>query len=191
MLIVSMAKQNPQEKAGRKGSGGGTDAGGGRLFGLADRLHSASIHLLRRVRSADRETGLSPQRLSALSVLVFGGPRSVGDLAAAEQVSAPTISRLVTGLEKQGLVRRRRSGEDQRVCFLEATPAGRAILEQGRRRRIEALATLLTGLAAKEIGILERAAALIEGLGGVRSAPPRGGRGPDHGKRTSKRAGQR
>ena len=62
---------------------------------VADHLHSAAIHLLRLVRRRDAETGLSPARLSALSVLVFGGPRTVGDLAADEQVRSPTMSRLV------------------------------------------------------------------------------------------------
>ena len=73
---------------------------------VADRLHSAAIHLLRRLRSEDAASGLTAPRLSALSVLVFGGPRSIGDLAAAEQVRPPTISRLVRELERDGLVTR-------------------------------------------------------------------------------------
>ncbi len=62
---------------------------------LAQRLHGAAIHLLRRLRTEDVAAGLTAPRLSALSVLVFGGPRSIGELAAAEQVRPPTISRLV------------------------------------------------------------------------------------------------
>ena len=64
-------------------------------------LHSAAIHLLRRVRKQDAATGEGPARLSALSVLVFGGPMTLGQLAAAEQVKPPTMSRIVTGLERQ------------------------------------------------------------------------------------------
>ncbi len=64
---------------------------------VADRLHSAAIHLLRRVRKQDAATGEGPARLSALSVLVFGGPMTLGQLAAAEQVKPPTMSRIVPG----------------------------------------------------------------------------------------------
>ena len=53
---------------------------------MADRLHSAAIHLLRRLRVEDEALGISAPRLSALSVLVFAGPRRVGELAEAEQV---------------------------------------------------------------------------------------------------------
>src|SRR5258708_32539206 len=70
---------------------------------LADRLHSAAIHLLRRVRSQDTVTGEGPARLSALSVLVFSGPKTLGELAAAEQVKPPTMSRIVAGLERSRL----------------------------------------------------------------------------------------
>src|SRR5215218_8569721 len=77
---------------------------GGRAFDVADRLHSAAIHLLRRLRVQDAATGVSGPRLSALSVLVFGGPRTVSALAAAEQVRVPTMTRLVQGLKREGLV---------------------------------------------------------------------------------------
>ena len=66
---------------------------------VADRLHSAAIHLLRRLRVEDEALGISAPRLSALSVLVFAGPRRVGELAEAEQVEPPT--RLVDGMERR------------------------------------------------------------------------------------------
>jgi len=72
-------------------------------FQLADRLHSAAIHLLRRVRKQDTVMAEVPARLSALSVLVFGGACTLGQLAAAEQVKPPTMTRIVRGLEKSGL----------------------------------------------------------------------------------------
>jgi hypothetical protein len=59
----------------------------------ADRLHSAAIHLLRAVRRTDAELGIGPAKLSALPVLVFGGPCSIGALARAETVRLPTMSR--------------------------------------------------------------------------------------------------
>ena len=69
------------------------------IAAIADRLHSAAIHLLRRVRKQDAATGEGPARLSALSVLVFGGgPMTLGQLAQAEQVRPPTMSRIVSGL---------------------------------------------------------------------------------------------
>src|SRR5260370_38291879 len=80
---------------------------GGEAFETADRLHSAAIHLLRRLRVRERESGIGPAQLSALSVLVLGGgPRSLGELAGAGQGRPPTMSRIVAGLERAGLVRR-------------------------------------------------------------------------------------
>src|SRR3954468_16826704 len=95
---------------------------------LANRLHSVAIHLLRRVRKEDVATALSPARLSALSVIGFAGPRTVGELAAAEQVSVPTMSRVVAALEQDGLVRREPDAHDGRTARLHATDRGMAIL---------------------------------------------------------------
>jgi DNA-binding MarR family transcriptional regulator len=116
---------------------------------IADRLHSAAIHLLRRLRVRDRESGVGPAQLSALSVLVFGGPRSLGELADAEQVRPPTMSRIVTGLERAGLVRRHAT-EDGRRIRLEASAEGTKILQEGRKRRVESLAKVLAVLSKKE-----------------------------------------
>src|SRR5712671_4482893 len=102
---------------------------------LADRLHSTAIHLLRQVRVQDAATGIAPARLSALSVLVFGGPVSLNGLARAEQVRPPTMSRIVDALESDGLVRRRTNEQDRRAVVIEATEKGAAILWQGRKRR--------------------------------------------------------
>lgn len=129
---------------------------------VADRLHSAAIHLLRLVRRVDTATGLSPARLSALSVLVFGGARTVGDLATAEQVRSPTMSRLVAEMEAAGLVTRRVGTDDRRVAMVSATPAGRRLLHAGRRRRVAELAARLEDLEEHELDLLDRAAAVIE-----------------------------
>src|ERR1700675_2974686 len=112
---------------------------------IADRLHSAAIHLLRRLRVRDRESGVGPPQLSALSVLVFGGPRSLGELADAEQVRPPTMSRIVAGLRRSGLVRRHAT-EDARRVRLEATPKGVSLMWEGRQRRVESLAKALASL---------------------------------------------
>jgi len=122
---------------------------GGETFETADRLHSAAIHLLRRLRVRDRESGVGPAQLSALSVLVFGGPRSLGELADAEQVRPPTMSRIVAGLESAGLVRRHGT-EDGRRVRLEASTKGTKILQEGRKRRVESLAKAVSSLSEEE-----------------------------------------
>ena len=127
---------------------------------IGDRLHSAAIHLLRRVRARDSMSGVGPAQLSALSVLVFGGPRSLGELADAEQVRPPTMSRIVTSLVRSGLVRRKPT-DDKRRIRLEPTAKGTKILQEGRQRRVELLAQVLQNLDPQE---LQQAADLVEFL---------------------------
>src|SRR5467141_5370325 len=95
---------------------------------IADRLHSAAIQLLRRLRVEDKALGLTGPRASALSVIVLRGPLTMSALAEAEQVRRPTISRLIDGLERRGLVRRVSHADDGRVQLVEATAAGRRLL---------------------------------------------------------------
>ena len=128
----------------------------------ADKFHSAAIHALRHVRREDPESGLSPARLSALSVLVFGGPRTLGELAAAEQVRPATMSPIVRALEGDGLVRRDSDPADGRVARLRATAAGERVMWHGRERRVANLATLLGRLSASEVKRVREAAELVE-----------------------------
>src|SRR5438270_587199 len=107
---------------------------------LADRLHSSAIRLLRRLRREDEAMGLTPARASALSIMVFGGPVTIGSLAKAEQVTAPTATRLVVGMERDGLLRREDDDQDGRVVWLHPTAKGTKLLHEGRRRRVAALA---------------------------------------------------
>lgn len=137
---------------------------GGRAERLADRLHSASIHLLRRLRRQDDASGVTAPHLSALSVLVFGGARTLGELAQAEQVRPPSMTRIVRNLERDGLVEREPHPEDRRSVRLRATDAGRRILEEGRARRVHSLAERLRALDPADVECLERAAGLIEGI---------------------------
>src|SRR6202048_2156749 len=102
---------------------------------IGDLLHSAAIHLLRKVRAQDRRAGIGPAQLSALSVLVFGGPRSLKELADTEQVRPPAMSRIVVGLERTRLLRRKATG-DKRRMLLEATARGAKILHAGGQRRV-------------------------------------------------------
>jgi DNA-binding MarR family transcriptional regulator len=127
----------------------------------AERLHSAAIRLLRRLRKADGEAGLSGPQASALSVLVFGGETTLGRLAAAEQVRPPTMSRLVKELEAAGLVQRRADPADARGVRLTATRKGREVLELGRARRLRRLVAALSARPPEERRLLAEAARLL------------------------------
>lgn len=131
---------------------------------IADRLHSAAIHLLRQVRKQDGASGEGPARLSALSVLVFGGPMTLGQLAAAEQVKPPTMSRIVTGLEQSRLAERKADSKDARRVKIHATSRGKRLLHQGRQRRIEYLASHLGQFTREELDVLDGAIKLLEGV---------------------------
>ncbi|WP_325309307.1 MarR family winged helix-turn-helix transcriptional regulator [Longimicrobium sp.] len=133
-----------------------------RVERVADRLHSASIHLLRRVRRQDDESGVTAPHLSALSVLVFGGARTLGELAAAEQVTPPSMTRIVRNLEADGLVERETDAADRRIARVRATDKGRRILADARTRRITDLAARLAALPDTDLQTLERAAEIIE-----------------------------
>ena len=128
---------------------------------LADRWHSLAIHLLRRLRREDVNAGLTGPRLSALSVVVFGGPVTLGDLAAAEQVKPPTMSRLVRALEEEGLVRREADARDGRVVRLRATTKGEILLAAGRTRRVRKLAEPFASLTDGEQSTLREAADIL------------------------------
>jgi DNA-binding MarR family transcriptional regulator len=119
-------------------------------YRIGDLLHSAAIHLLRKVRATDRSAGIGPAQLAALSVLVFGGPRSLKELAEAEQVRPPTMSRIVAGLERTRLARRKTT-DDKRRMLLQATARGKKILREGRRRRVEMLVNALEKFSADEL----------------------------------------
>ncbi len=147
-----MAKESAAK--GRQGRGSSA-------LDVAERLHSASIRLLRAVRVADEETGLSAPRLSALSVLVFGGPQSLTALARAEQVSKPTMSKLVADLEAEGLATKRADAADARGLKIEVTAKGRALMLEGRRRRLEVLRGKLEAASASERKLLAEAAELM------------------------------
>jgi DNA-binding MarR family transcriptional regulator len=130
----------------------------------ADRLHSAAIHLLRRLRREDATSGLSAPRLSALSVLVFGGPLTLGELANAEQVRPPTMTRLVTALEADGLVTREPDASDGRLTRIRATPNGRTLLLRGRARRVAALTAEVRALGPDEREVVDAAVTVLEGV---------------------------
>jgi DNA-binding MarR family transcriptional regulator len=133
---------------------------------VADRLHSASIHLLRRVAREDPRSGLGAARLSALSVIVFRGPLSLTELAEIEQVRPPTMTKIVYALQAAGLVRKEIPPDDRRSVRISATADGRRLLQLARRRRLRALTRRLRSLSKRDLATLERAAELMEQAAG-------------------------
>ena len=157
-----MSRASGTRKARQRQDDGGSRVPSPEDRRSADRLHSTAIHLLRKLRRADAATGLSAPRLSALSVIVFAGPINLKALAAAEQVRAPSMSRLVRTLEADGLVRRRQDASDGRVVHFEATAKGTRILSAGRARRVDALAQALAALSPGERATLRQALDILE-----------------------------
>ena len=134
----------------------------------ADRLHSAAIHLLRRLRREDPATGIPAPQLSALSVIVFRGPLTLGALAAAEQVRPPSMTRIVKALEQAGLVEREIDVTDRRSVWIRPTASGETVLQQGRLRRVRALAAEIASLSNEDRAALEGALPVIERITGPR-----------------------
>ncbi len=128
---------------------------------IADALHSGAIRLLRMVRVEDAHSGIGPAQLSALSVLVFAGMKTLGELAAIEQVRPPTMSRIVDGLVKQKLADRITEKTDRRSVRITPTPKGRKLLLEGKARRVRALARRLEGLTQEELEIMGRAGQIM------------------------------
>jgi DNA-binding MarR family transcriptional regulator len=128
---------------------------------VATVLHRAAIRLLRAVRVADDETSISAPKLSALSVLAFGGAMSLSALARAEQVTPATMSKLASDLEAEGLVAKRADREDKRGIRIEVTARGRALMEEGRRRRLVLLQKRVAKLSRDERALLDKAAAIM------------------------------
>jgi DNA-binding MarR family transcriptional regulator len=129
---------------------------------VADRLHSVAIHLLRRLRVEDEALGISAPRLSVLSVLVFAGPKRIGELARLEQVEPPTISRLVDGLVRDGLAVREPDPDDARAVRVRATPTGARTLRRGRAKRVETLRARLATLSPAELAALGEGVEVLE-----------------------------
>jgi DNA-binding MarR family transcriptional regulator len=133
----------------------------------ARQLNSGAIHVLRAMRRVDREAGLTPARLSALSVLVFAGPSTMGSLAAAEGVAGPTMTRIVDGLEQAGLVRRRVQPGPGRPVEVSTTAKGDRLMRKAAERRVDAIVAALQRLSAKDRRALQAGAAGLDRLAGV------------------------
>jgi DNA-binding MarR family transcriptional regulator len=127
----------------------------------AERLHSIALHLLRGLRRQDDALGVGPARLSALSVLL-SGPKTISELAGAEQVRLPTMTRIVSGLEALGLARRVPHPTDRRSVHVEMTEAGTETIGRGRTLRVERLERSLRALDDTELARIEAALDVLE-----------------------------
>jgi DNA-binding MarR family transcriptional regulator len=128
------------------------------------------------IRSADAVCGLlttllrhmprdlSLTSLSALSTLRRTGPRRVSDLALAEGITQPSVTTLVTALERAGFVERRSAPDDKRVVLVALTTAGADYLRTRRRTRAETFAQLIDKLPAQEAAVLAAAVPALERL---------------------------
>jgi DNA-binding MarR family transcriptional regulator len=126
-----------------------------------ERFHHLAIALLRSLRKVDEANGLAGPRASALSVLVFRGPQSLGELAAAEGVKPPTMSRLVKAMEVEGLVETQAAKHDQRAMRIAASAKGRRLMLRGREKRLAAIRGLLRDASAEERKALETVVGLL------------------------------
>jgi DNA-binding MarR family transcriptional regulator len=134
------------------------------LEAVARAVNSGAIHLLRSLAAVDKLAGLTPARLSALSVVVFGGPQSLGALAAAEGVAGPTMTRIVDGLVAAGLAERRPDPNDGRAVAIAATAAGDSLMRAAAGRRIATIAAAISALPAADRRRLASAAGLLDRL---------------------------
>jgi DNA-binding MarR family transcriptional regulator len=132
-------------------------------IGLAGALRPAILRLGRRLRQMrDESLDLNGNQLSAMSVLLNSGDLLMGELAAAEKVQPPSMTRIVNGLEERGLVARTADPRDRRQCLVSLTEPGRQILLDNRRRRDEWLARRLAELTPAERQVLGKAIVILE-----------------------------
>jgi DNA-binding MarR family transcriptional regulator len=130
---------------------------------IAGRLRLSATRLARRLRQ-EAQTGLSPSQLSALAMVERHGPVTLGDLAECEQVSPPTITRVVVKLEADGLLTRQPDPDDRRVTRVLLTPKGKTLLSASRRRKTSWLTMQLVGLDATERARLADALDALDAL---------------------------
>ena len=126
-----------------------------------EQFHHLAIVMLRKLRNVDEANGFSGPRASALSVLVFRGPQSLGELAAAEGVKPPTMSRLVKAMHAEGLVESQVAKHDQRAVRIAPSAKGRRLMLRAREKRLAAIRELLRDASAEEKKALETVVGLL------------------------------
>lgn len=129
---------------------------------LATVLRDALTRLNRRVRQARPVGDLTVTQVSALTSLKLAGALTPRELADAERVQPPTMTKIVAKLAERGLVRRTPHPTDGRQVILAPTEGGQAVLDQFERARDEWLATRLGALTPEDRDTLLRAAEILQ-----------------------------
>ena len=137
-----------------RGAAGTADGGA-----IARALHGVHVQTLRR---GARDMSLSS--LSTLSTLERTGPRRITDLAMYEGITQPSMTTLVSSLERSGLVERRGDPSDKRVALIAITSAGLKVLRARRRESAGAIQQLIDKLPADEVAVLAAATPVLEHL---------------------------
>ena len=135
---------------------------------VAAHLRLAVARTARRLRqeafAAVGRGELSPSLSAALATIDVHGPLTPSELAERERVKRPTATRILTNLDRLGLVTRTPDPDDGRASLVATTVAGRALLRRLRTRKNAYLAKRLRGLEPDEVETLERAATILERL---------------------------
>jgi len=131
---------------------------------LASTLRLAVMRLARRMRSERADTSLTLTQLAALATLERHGPLTPRELAAAERVTPPSMTRIAASLEAAGLATRTDHPSDGRQVLLAASPTGVALLREDRRRRDAWLAQRLRELDQADRDVLRQAAQVLDRL---------------------------
>jgi len=132
-----------------------------------ERLRHAVTRLARLLRQQD-EGEFGATATSALATVKLHGPITLGDLAGREQVSPPTMTKVVEKLEAHGFVTRATDARDRRVTQVSVTTAGRRHLERTKALRTAWLAERMSALDTDQRQRLATAVEAIEALAGIR-----------------------
>jgi DNA-binding MarR family transcriptional regulator len=131
---------------------------------LAARLRLVVNRLARQMRAEASSGSLTPSLDSVLISIEVHGPISLGQLAAREGVTPPSITRMIAELERRDLVRREADPGDRRVAYVSLTGEGRRTVQRTRTRKTAFLAKRLRRLNDAEVAVLREALPVLEGL---------------------------
>lgn len=133
---------------------------------MAARLRLSATRLARRLRQ-EADAGLTPSLLSALAVIDHHGPLTLGALAEHERLAPPSVTKIVTRLEADGLVVRTPDPDDRRVCRVSTSPQGDALMAESRRRKTAWLTDRIRGLDPDQRRRLADALDVLDELAGA------------------------
>ncbi|CAN5594327.1 MarR family transcriptional regulator [soil metagenome] len=132
---------------------------------LASVVRLSVLRTARRLRSQRVNTEITLSQVSALVTVRKCGPMSAGEVAAAEQVQPPSMTKILASLEAAGLIDRTAHPEDRRQSIISITAAGRQLLEDEARVRDEWLAVKLSDLSDEDRDKLLQAVDVLDRIG--------------------------